>query len=85
MRTCTRQKAYAPVLKRAAPEGFLKSLWSLIDPADLRWVVVTHDDRDHTGALARVLEAAPRAKVLTHAISLTRLSEEFDAFRGNGW
>ncbi|MEU7074510.1 MBL fold metallo-hydrolase [Streptomyces narbonensis] len=59
-------------------EGFLESLWSLVDPADLRWVVVTHDDRDHTGALARVLEAAPHAKVLTHAISLTRLSEEFD-------
>lgn len=58
-------------------EGFLESLWSLIDPAELRWVVVTHDDRDHTGALARVLEAAPRAKVLTNAISLTRISEEF--------
>ncbi|MFE5911381.1 MBL fold metallo-hydrolase [Streptomyces wedmorensis] len=59
-------------------EDFLDSLWSLIDPADLRWIVVTHDDRDHTGALARVLEAAPRAKVLANAISLTRMSEEFD-------
>ncbi|MEX0169330.1 MBL fold metallo-hydrolase [Streptomyces sp. LMG1-1-1.1] len=59
-------------------EGFLDSLWSLVDPADLRWVVVTHDDRDHTGALARVLEAAPHAKVLAHAISVTRISEEFD-------
>ncbi|MEU4063000.1 flavodoxin [Streptomyces wedmorensis] len=39
---------------------------------------MTHDDRDHTGALARVLEAAPRAKVLANAISLTRMSEEFD-------
>lgn len=58
-------------------EGFLDSLWSLIDPVDLRWIVVTHDDRDHTGALARLLEAAPRAKVLTNAISLTRISEEF--------
>lgn len=58
-------------------EGFLDSLWSLIDPADLRWIVVTHDDRDHTGALARILEAAPRAKVLTNAIALTRISEEF--------
>ncbi|MFF0557219.1 MBL fold metallo-hydrolase [Streptomyces sp. NPDC004266] len=58
-------------------EGFLDSLWSLIDPADLRWVVVTHDDRDHTGALGRILEAAPRAKVLANAISVTRISEEF--------
>ncbi|MFZ4301427.1 MBL fold metallo-hydrolase [Streptomyces cinereoruber] len=59
-------------------EGFLNSLWSLIDPADLRWVVVTHDDRDHTGALARILETAPNAKVLANAISVTRISEEFE-------
>ncbi|MER5708065.1 MBL fold metallo-hydrolase [Streptomyces sp. NPDC002122] len=58
-------------------EGFLDSLWSLIDPEELRWIVVTHDDRDHTGALARILEAAPGARVLTNAISLTRISEEF--------
>ncbi|MFB6842079.1 MBL fold metallo-hydrolase [Streptomyces sp. NPDC056361] len=59
-------------------EAFLDSLWSLVDPTDLRWVVVTHDDRDHTGALARVLETAPHAKVLANAISVTRISEEFD-------
>ncbi|MFJ7129891.1 MBL fold metallo-hydrolase [Streptomyces sp. NPDC098101] len=58
-------------------EGFLDSLWSLIDPVDLRWIVVTHDDRDHTGALARVLDTAPHAKVLANAISVTRISEEF--------
>ncbi|MFE7481057.1 MBL fold metallo-hydrolase [Streptomyces sp. NPDC057552] len=58
-------------------EGFLAALWSLIDPADLRWVVITHDDRDHTGALLPILEAAPRAKVITNALSLTRISEEF--------
>lgn len=57
--------------------AFLDALWSLIDPADLRWVVVTHDDRDHTGALARVLAAAPRARVLASPLSVTRLSEEF--------
>ena len=32
---------------------FLDALWRLIDPADLRWVMVTHDDRDHSGAAAR--------------------------------
>ncbi|KAB2591201.1 MBL fold metallo-hydrolase [Streptomyces arboris] len=58
-------------------EGFLEALWALIDPADLRWVAITHDDRDHTGALLRILEAAPQAKVITNAISLTRISEEF--------
>ncbi|MEY9214937.1 MBL fold metallo-hydrolase [Thermobifida halotolerans] len=58
-------------------EDFEATLWPLIDPEDLRWVIVTHDDRDHTGSLMRILEAAPRATLVTNAISLTRLSEEF--------
>ncbi|MEV8554480.1 MBL fold metallo-hydrolase [Streptomyces glaucescens] len=58
--------------------AFEERLWSLVDPGDLRWVVVTHDDRDHTGSLAAVLARAPGAKLITNAISLTRLSEEFD-------
>ncbi|MER8182940.1 MBL fold metallo-hydrolase [Kitasatospora sp. NPDC094015] len=57
--------------------AFQEALWSLIDPADLRWVVVTHDDRDHTGSLPAILEAAPQARLITNPISLTRLGEEF--------
>jgi len=58
--------------------AFEEALWSLVDPEDLRWVVITHDDRDHTGSLAAVLDRAPGAKLVMNAISLTRLSEEFD-------
>jgi glyoxylase-like metal-dependent hydrolase (beta-lactamase superfamily II) len=56
---------------------FLEALWGLIDPADLRWVVITHDDRDHTGALVDILDAAPHARLVTNGVSLIRLSEEF--------
>ncbi|MFD6179939.1 MBL fold metallo-hydrolase [Streptomyces goshikiensis] len=59
-------------------EAFEEALWSLVDPADLRWIAVTHDDRDHTGSLLRLLRRAPGAKVITNGISLTRLSEEFE-------
>ena len=43
---------------------FLDALADLIDPAELRWIWLTHEDRDHTGALSRLLEMAPRATVL---------------------
>jgi flavorubredoxin len=56
---------------------FLDALWGLIDPADLRWVVVTHDDRDHSGALVDILVAAPQARLVINGVSLIRLSEEF--------
>ncbi|GAB89425.1 hypothetical protein GORHZ_061_00080 [Gordonia rhizosphera NBRC 16068] len=45
-------------------DEFLDALGDLIDPADLRWIWLTHEDRDHTGALPRLLEMAPRATVL---------------------
>ena len=40
------------------------ALRELIDPIDIRWIVVTHADRDHVGALARLLTEAPNATVV---------------------
>jgi glyoxylase-like metal-dependent hydrolase (beta-lactamase superfamily II) len=30
---------------------FIQALWSQIEPDDLRWIYLTHPDRDHTGSL----------------------------------
>lgn len=57
---------------------FEEALWSLVDPADLRWVVLTHDDRDHCGNLKEVLMAATGATVVTNALTVARLGEEWD-------
>jgi len=45
--------------------GFLEHLGSVVDPMDVRWIWLTHPDRDHTGALFELLEAAPRARLIT--------------------
>lgn len=55
-------------------EGFLEALWSLIDPAQLSWVAITHDDPDHVGSLFPILEAAPHARLLTNFASFGRLN-----------
>lgn len=62
--------------------AFEAMLWTHVDPDDLRWVVVTHDDRDHTGALMRILRAAPRARLVTSPVSAVRLTEEFSLPEG---
>ncbi|MDO7868357.1 MBL fold metallo-hydrolase [Nocardioides jiangxiensis] len=40
----------------------------------LRWVWLTHDDADHTGSIRRILEAAPQATLVTHAMSAMRMA-----------
>lgn len=56
---------------------FLDRLWASVDPADLRWVWITHPDRDHTGALMQVLDAAPHARVVTNFLGFGILGLEY--------
>ncbi len=56
-------------------EPFLSCLWSLVEPDDLRWVFLTHEDRDHAGNLLPVLEAAARAVLVTNYLTLGKLLE----------
>ncbi|HEX8825863.1 MAG TPA: MBL fold metallo-hydrolase [Archangium sp.] len=51
-------------------------LWSLVDPKDLHWVLLTHDDREHAGNLMYVLEKCPRAKVVMNWFSFLRLADD---------
>ncbi|HVM02794.1 MAG TPA: MBL fold metallo-hydrolase, partial [Acidimicrobiales bacterium] len=55
-------------------DEFVDALASVVDPADLRWVWLTHDDADHTGSIRRVLELAPRARLVTHAFCAMRMA-----------
>lgn len=57
----------------AQAEAFFDALCRLIDPADLRWIWLTHTDADHTGCLDRVLQAAPRARLVTTFLGLGKL------------
>ncbi len=62
----------------ASSADFLDALWSQVDPDDLRWVYLTHPDRDHTGSLAEVLAAAPSARLVTTFLGMGILSIEYE-------
>jgi flavorubredoxin len=53
---------------------FMKALESIIDPHDLKWVWLTHDDADHTGNIQKVLEAAPSARLAANSLAVLRMS-----------
>ncbi|MCB5169355.1 MBL fold metallo-hydrolase [Streptomyces bambusae] len=55
---------------------FLARLGEVMDPADVRWIWLTHPDRDHTGGLFALLAAAPRARVVTTFLGAGIMSTE---------
>lgn len=54
--------------------AWLADLTSLLDPAEVRWVFLSHDDDDHTGNLAQVLELCPAATLVTSWAAAERMA-----------
>ena len=71
-------KAKEPVLVDAGmgieSDDFMGALESIIDPKDLRWVWITHDDADHIGSIQRVLKAAPQTRLVAYSLAVLRMS-----------
>ncbi len=53
---------------------FIEALGGVIDPAELAWIWLTHDDADHTGSLRTLLQLAPRARLATHGLGALRMN-----------
>ncbi|MEW6444075.1 MAG: MBL fold metallo-hydrolase [bacterium] len=71
-------KAAEPVLVDAGliclSDAFMENLSSVIEPAHLRWLWLTHADQDHIGSVARVLESAPALRIITTYLGAGRMS-----------
>jgi glyoxylase-like metal-dependent hydrolase (beta-lactamase superfamily II) len=55
---------------------FMNVLGSVVDPQDVRWIWLTHPDRDYTGALFDLLAAAPQARLVATFLSMGAMSME---------
>jgi flavorubredoxin len=51
---------------------WLQDVWNLVDPTDVRWVFLTHDDPDHAGNLRQVMDACPNATLVSTWFSMAR-------------
>ncbi len=58
----------------ALADDTVATLGESLDPADLRWIWLTHCDADHVGALERLLDLAPKARVVTNYLGMGKLS-----------
>ena len=59
-------------------EQWLKDAFSLVDPNDVRWVFLSHDDVDHTGNLDEVMTACPNATLVCNWAMVERHTNSFD-------
>ena len=46
-------------------DDFMSALRTVIDPADLRWLWLSHTDPDHIGSIPQLLDEAPNLRVIT--------------------
>jgi flavorubredoxin len=54
-------------------ESWFATLGAVVDPADVRWVFVSHDDHDHVGNLLELLDLCPQATLVGNWSMTARL------------
>ncbi len=55
-------------------EDFITALRSVIDPADLKWIWLTHTDFDHIGTLHQLLTENPSLRMITSFLGVGIMS-----------
>ena len=59
-------------------DQWLKDVFSLVEPEDVRWIFLSHDDVDHTGNLAETLSACPNAQLVCNWAMVERHTNCFE-------
>lgn len=59
-------------------EQYLQDVFTLVEPEDIRWVFISHDDVDHTGNLNALMEAAPNATLVIDWFMHERMGASLD-------
>ena len=57
-------------------QSVLDKVFSLVEPEDVRWIYLSHDDGDHTGAVHTMLEMCPSATLVVNFFLTERIALE---------
>lgn len=55
-------------------EQYLADVFALVEPEDIRWVFISHDDVDHTGNVNALMDAAPNATLVVNWFMRERMN-----------
>ena len=59
-------------------EQWMKDVFTLVEPNDVRWVFLSHDDVDHSGNLDEVMSACPNATLVCNWAMIERHTNCFN-------
>jgi flavorubredoxin len=59
-------------------EAWTENVFSVVEPEDVRWIFLSHDDHDHLGNLDVVLERCPNATLVASFLITGRLSGDIE-------
>jgi flavorubredoxin len=59
-------------------QQWLNDVFSLVEPEDVRWIFLSHDDVDHTGNLVETLSTCPNAQLVCNWAMVERHTNCFD-------
>ena len=57
---------------------WLEDVFALVEPTDVRWIFLSHDDVDHSGNLDQAMEACPNAQLVCNWAMIERHSNCFN-------
>ena len=58
-------------------EHWFEDVFSIVEPEDIKYVFLSHDDHDHVGNLVELLDLAPQATLVSSWFAAERLSGDF--------
>lgn len=56
-------------------DEYFENIKSIVDPSTIDYIIMNHNEPDHSGSLASLLEASPQIKVITSAAGAIYLKE----------
>jgi flavorubredoxin len=59
-------------------EQYLTDLFGIVEPEDIRWIFISHDDIDHTGNVNALMAAAPNATLVVNWFTVERMGSTLE-------
>jgi flavorubredoxin len=58
--------------------AWMEHAFEIVDPEDVRWIYLSHDDSDHTGSLGALIDRCPQATIVTDWFMIARMAGDIE-------